>query len=854
MLHQQICGFALLLTTIDLVLAIPKQEFKKYVQANRPKVWHNYVQKHLEYKIENFLIYSFMKYKDEEWTRLYWNHPDQKKCDSEYWRFWVSLGFCQYYWQIRQAKSLFHQKYKSMLNFKKSQNIFQTENFMTFLWRLFKSAEVFRQASVSAHNLKPQKYNPFQQPFRSAYPEDAKLASASIFVDFPNNQTVKIPQVWKTHFPACATSSFKLDFALSKKLTLNWTVHSLNIPGSDPNFCDVGMLAFVDRRLEEERVDNVPVFTEEAKKRCGEKSKGRKQRCHGKIFLFCGNMPQFGVFPPFHDVAVYVHFSNCRGIFVLNSSYVVVDQGASLTFKEDYIDITNTDPFSLIFVRTMNEVLAQQLSYLFQVKKADIIVYKGLGPFWLVFDGPDSDVPALQFDKGHKTTNTSTFQSLVQIFTDISSSAGENFSYWSTVSPTLRTLQLSRDGSKSLALPDPECVNRSQCSFLLITVKGYSINVTAVTVSYQGKASATCRNAGLVAQYPNLPNKYTHSNILCKRDEAEASERRSFYSQNSEMFIVLYWYKDLAVMNTTLEVSVSTCKVVNICPCTWNVCHKVARKKYVHSLDSRWAIRPDPIHILMETFLMNYTYDTLEAQCSDYLQQQKHLSNVTLEKLWLYRPGWIILTSFEMAANECVVFDVIRNDSFHERRLAGFNKIGLPTFCRFRLASQSIPEQGTSISYSIRGEIRPLSIHQKMTQVCYEYQECHVSGLSFHGYADRFCYVSQKGSLNCKDRVKSENLSHYDKHNSSIFYYHGVPSHFFQVGKYSIEMQHIFATARTNSPVSPKTFCLIFGSHLTTRSWVEVTIRNAKHDVKTQTFEGLSNPVPMISGVSIGIL
>ena len=85
------------------------------------------------------------------------------------------------------------------------------------------------------------------------------------------------------------------------------------------------------------------------------------------------------------------------------------------------------------------------------------------------------------------------------------------------------------------------------------------VNITVVHVSSRTSLLPCCKFGGMVTiEY--LKNEYKENILVCE----PLDQGRSFYSHNSDLVLVFYWYD---AFNVSLIISQTNCKFIEIDPC-----------------------------------------------------------------------------------------------------------------------------------------------------------------------------------------------------------------------------------------------------------------------------------------------
>jgi len=134
------------------------------------------------------------------------------------------------------------------------------------------------------------------------------------------------------------------------------------------------------------------------------------------------------------------------------------------------------------------------------------------------------------------------------------------FSYSSFLIQNIHHFYIKQKSIRTVKLSEDICP-KLFCSIIINTSPLYHINVTVMNFSFVGNYHYECKHGGLLSA-ELLGNKYKESAPLCESEIGYPG--RSFYSENSSLIMVLYWYKHLSSIETTLFISLTKCKAVEI--------------------------------------------------------------------------------------------------------------------------------------------------------------------------------------------------------------------------------------------------------------------------------------------------
>ena len=117
-----------------------------------------------------------------------------------------------------------------------------------------------------------------------------------------------------------------------------------------------------------------------------------------------------------------------------------------------------------------------------------------------------------------------------------------------------------------LILPAADCT-KTLCSIFIATELEYQINVTAISILTANPYDFNCLYAGIVVG-ETFTNEYKESKTVCTNNVNSLSDQSfSFYSSNSSLILVMFWYKGYNNINASLKISVTQCKPILIDLC-----------------------------------------------------------------------------------------------------------------------------------------------------------------------------------------------------------------------------------------------------------------------------------------------
>ena len=355
-------------------------------------------------------------------------------------------------------------------------------------------------------------------------------------------------------------------------------------------------------------------------------NKARKRRNRPEL-LYCGQHARFNAYPGLVDmhlklIAKEMIMYKLSAFFSVMDKFVVINK--RMKFK-----LFRFIPYSTHILRN-KEML---FSYHLQTRKINYIILKtgNLSDLLFIYDGPVPNFKLLETDT---FVETSTFQCVVQILTAAERNftnsnlydAEEEIRFHSKMLKTRRIVNLLHDMSTEVMfVPDSLCYP-SPCVIHIQTETGIQINVTADDVSYLGEESFEYKYAGLVI-VEELTDEYKESTTLCSNHRRSSRQSRSFYSHNSSLTLVLYWYEPYSAINATLKISQTTCKPIWLDDCV------------IESLCSPFA-------------------DNLD-ECNLYLRKITRFSKATLRFVINLSESMFI----SLPDKECVIIQIFHKDA-----------------------------------------------------------------------------------------------------------------------------------------------------------------------------------------------
>ena len=282
-----------------------------------------------------------------------------------------------------------------------------------------------------------------------------------------------------------------------------------------------------------------------------------------ETYEFTGQYSTFYFYPKFNNVLLLIasHQNNYSQSFLFNGSFTVIDQKMICNvpvhiIKPDFMYQINAKYIlSLYFLKVRK---LDQIAVILYLSDLDCIIY----------DGPGILSKALKCQRNQKC---STFQCVLHLLIQNFKKEKSYIKYYSVSFQYIASIMIDKDQELSMNLPNIKCLN-SYCSLLIYALYGYQVNLTIVQINISELFDTKCTYSGLVYG-EKLLNDYRQPYTLCENHDGNKISSRGFYSYNSSLIIVLYWYQSYKMITTSVNISQTKCKPVQIDICKYrSVC------------------------------------------------------------------------------------------------------------------------------------------------------------------------------------------------------------------------------------------------------------------------------------------
>ena len=517
---------------------------------------------------------------------------------------------------------------------------------------------------------------------------------------------------------------------LDKKLALNLTFHSISFSTS-PNNCCGGNVA----------VSNKDVYI------------GRCSNCSADAFVFCGHSSLFYLYPAY------------RKVFIGNAAETDTVSKVSISYSVQDVDLVTSLNSHSGFLSPF--ILSKQINLLFVLiqsqKHQHIILQQKNDQHCAVYDGPGLKSKMITPD--NNIFVSSSFQ-LVVVIVNSSFESKKKFIKYSLKQLQVKyTLDLNNagDGPHHVISGNTCKFSLSPCLLNIIAQDKLFVNVSVIRAMYEGPISGNCMYGGL-----SILEKDNHSVSdrlsLCQSQDSSLQQSRNVFSNKGSLLIIIYWYEGYSVVNTTLSISSTKCKAVEMNDCLFKFyCECVQFQKRI--------------------FGMCQMMNTEKSKCHSFVKRiaQQFDGNIEFVHNQIY-PGKLTIGRMVISLNnsECIVLDLSRKEKhFDEMRERTPKEYLITIGCDMQL----MPHLGTEPNLFYKIQVAGRIVHVGLDGIIPEQIE-------FYGEPDDL-YDNKFGQIT--EKPKSPNYLEI-----RLLYKRNA----------SVADENIFMTAKVKSPVHKNVFTI----------------------------------------------
>ena len=138
------------------------------------------------------------------------------------------------------------------------------------------------------------------------------------------------------------------------------------------------------------------------------------------------------------------------------------------------------------------------------------------------------------------------------------------FNFTSKMLSAMEIININQTSNNLFTYPNQNC-RKSLCISLVNADLSYQVNITSILVKSTNSYNFNCIYAGLVSGEMFVSGFLESNTTIC--ESSSDIKPMSFYSRNSSLILVLYWYKRYSEINVSLMISQTKCKtaLINLC-------------------------------------------------------------------------------------------------------------------------------------------------------------------------------------------------------------------------------------------------------------------------------------------------
>ena len=237
--------------------------------------------------------------------------------------------------------------------------------------------------------------------------------------------------------------------------------------------------------------------------------------------------------------------------------FILIDKGCLYTLLK-----TKSTPDIVFFANKMGSfiliyfLIRVKVSYRILIFTSSIKTYK-----YIIYDGPLLELDILH-PLGKNEFISSTFQCILGLFRNDEEQSDlftdeQYFNYSAVFHSEYTTIMIKE--SKIIDLPFRKCA-KNICVLNIATSLNYSLNATVLRIKTEMSQKMSCLYHGL-----SIVNEKEYVTFCGKK--AKRNSHRSIYSERSQLWMILYWYKEYNTINARVSLSTTKCRFVIFDPC-----------------------------------------------------------------------------------------------------------------------------------------------------------------------------------------------------------------------------------------------------------------------------------------------
>ena len=289
-------------------------------------------------------------------------------------------------------------------------------------------------------------------------------------------------------------------------------------------------------------------------------------------YKYCGYHSNLNVYPEYNNLILNIKLVWFRP-FELNAIFSVTDK--NLIFSK--IDFPPSEHEKNFIIRHHcykiggTYYLISFIIRIAEIYRVQLNIINSTQRNYVIYDGPGYVFDILNTDSKKSTYIASTFQCVLQFFTTYLIQTSRHHINFNIFYPDKNTIHkhIKNDSEMFLHIPLKNCQENWCNIFLKNNLPGSQFNYKVLNMSVYSPDSSGCLFQGLYTA--EIWDKgYRVIDQICSGFNASVDFPESgFQTKGPSLVITLFWYKGYSSLISTLSVTITECKTVDIDICTY---------------------------------------------------------------------------------------------------------------------------------------------------------------------------------------------------------------------------------------------------------------------------------------------
>ena len=386
----------------------------------------------------------------------------------------------------------------------------------------------------------------------------------------------------------------------------------------------------------------------------------------GSPFTYCGHHTKFNIYPSYSNVNITIH-SYRYSIFIFSASHTIIIKNQIVSISTSNFEIS-----WIYFVERNN------FMYTFHIKVRKIyhvvVLFSKMESYrYNLFDG--SGLMSTNFRNSHHKYKMSTFQCIAQILTKKNQMRRDGyFDYTSKGINISHVFKISSNDSSFTITHSMNTCFHQHCAVYLFTAEKFQIDITLLKIIYKGATGERCKYGGFLTG-EKMMNDYKESLTICEPHGGAEYNSLRFFSKNSSLILLTYWYEHYSEISTTVNVSLTKCSAVQLDSCTF--------QKLCNPIYSNNSAK-------CNLYMKDISNSHLKYLGPKHLSYQKDFNHQDIHDLHDF-------VFFSLDDDECIVIQF-------RKRIVSLGEMAEP-HCKIQLRSTDASQQGKELQYVFKRNI-----------------------------------------------------------------------------------------------------------------------------------------------------